>query len=311
MLSDFLAANGFYEAMSLSLSNSDYYTGEAAIFPIPAETLAYVHNTANQGLDCMRPTLLFGGLEAVRHNQNRRHPDLRLFEIGKTYRREQQGEKTIFPETQRLALFVTGARQPESWQPAGKEKTDFYTLKPFVVNILARLGISGYQETVLQPGEHQALQYGVRLHRGPQELAVFGQVSPAICKTMEIKNAVFIADLNLDNLLAAHGVNRVQYQELSKFPTVRRDLALVLDRRVPFGEVRQLAVKTAKKILKEVNLFDVFEDESKLGPGKKSYAVSFVFENPTKTLEDKEIDALMHDLQTAFETKLSALVRGG
>lgn len=311
MLSDLLAANGFFEAMSLSLSNSDYYTGEAAIFPIPTETLAYVHNTANQGLDCMRPTLLFGGLEAIRHNQNRRHPDLRLFEIGKTYRREQQGEKTIFPETQQLALFLTGARQPESWQPAGKEKTDFYTLKPYVVQILARLGISGYQETVLQPGEHQAFQYGVRLHRGPQELAVFGQVSPAVCKMMDIKNAVFVADLNLDNLLVAHGANRVQYQELSKFPTVRRDLALVLDRRVPFGEVRQLALKTAKKILKEVNLFDVFEDESKLGPGKKSYAVSFLFENPTKTLEDKEIDALMQDLQKAFETKLSALVRGG
>lgn len=309
LLSDFLAANGFNEAMSLSLSNSTYYTGENAMLPLPAESLVYVHNTANQGLDCLRPTLLFSGLEAVRHNQNRQQPDLLLFEIGKTYRRDNRGEKSDFIETQRLALFRSGARHAESWQPSGKVKADFYTLKSYVTNLLIRLGITGYQETVLQPAEYQALQFGVRYHRGSQELVAFGRVAPAVCKDMSIKSAVFYADFNLDNLLAAHAGNRVQYQELSKFPSVRRDLALVLDRSVPFGDIRQLANKTAKKLLKDVNLFDVFEDESKLGAGKKSYAVSFLFENPAKTLEEKEIDAIMQELQKAFESKLQAQVR--
>jgi len=309
LMSDWLAANGFNEAMSLSLSNSAYYTGEAAMFPIAKESLVYVHNTANQGLDCLRPTMLFSGLEAVRHNQNRQQPDLRLFEFGKTYSRNAAGEERAFIETQRLALFLTGARHAENWQPSGKDKVDFYTLKSFVVNLLARIGVSGYQETVLQSGDHPALQLGVRYHRGPQELVALGRVSPALCKAMDIKNPVFFADLHVDNLLAAHAGNRVQYQELNKFPTVRRDLALVLDRRVPFGDIRQLANKTAKKLLKDVNLFDVFEDENKLGAGKKSYAVSFLFENPAKTLEDKEIDAVMQELQKAFESKFNAQIR--
>jgi phenylalanyl-tRNA synthetase beta chain len=134
-------------------------------------------------------------------------------------------------------------------------------------------------------------------------------VLPAISKKMEIKNPVLYADFNFDNILSALSSGRIQFQELNKFPTVRRDLALVLDQSASFADVRQLAVKTAKTLLKEVNLFDVFEDEQKLGPGKKSYAVSFLFENPAKTLQDKEIDALMQQLQQVFEQKLKAIIR--
>lgn len=183
---------------------------------------------------------------------------------------------------------------------------DFYTLKAYVQNLLIRLGISGYQETVVQdPPFRVALRY----HRGPQELVTFGSVLPGITKKMDIKNAVFFADFNFDNLLAALASNRIQFQELNRFPVVRRDLALVLDQPVTFAEIRQLAGRTAKKLLKEVNLFDVFEDESKIGAGKKSYAVSFLFEDPQKTLQDKEIDALMQQLQQVFEQKLNASIR--
>ncbi len=311
LAADFLAANGFNECMGLSLSNSAYYTGENALLPFPKESLVYVHNTANQGLDCMRPAMLFSGLEVIRHNQNRQNPDLRLFELGKTYRNlpgaAQNGDRDVSTaETARLAIYLSGAHSPESWQPAPKEQVDFYTLKAYVQNLLIRLGISGYQETVVQdPPFRVALRY----HRGPQELVTFGSVLPGITKKMDIKNAVFFADFNFDNLLAALASNRIQFQELNRFPVVRRDLALVLDQPVTFAEIRQLAGRTAKKLLKEVNLFDVFEDESKIGAGKKSYAVSFLFEDPQKTLQDKEIDALMQQLQQVFEQKLNASIR--
>jgi phenylalanyl-tRNA synthetase beta chain len=302
LAAEFLAANGFNECMSLALSNSAYYLAEGAAMPMEKEQLVFIHNSANQGLDCLRPSMLFSGLEAIQRNQNRQNPDLRLFEFGKTYFRN--GEK--LEETGRLSLFVTGAHSAESWQPAAKKTVDFYTLKSYVTHLLNRLGVSGYQETTLSEAP---FQYALRFHRGPQELVTFGAVSPQILKKTDIKNPVFYADFHFENIIKAVGSNKIQFAELNKFPTVRRDLALVIDQSVSFGDIRQLAAKTAKKLLREVNLFDVFEDESKLGEGKKSYAVSFVFEDPEKTLQDKEIDAMMGQLVGVFEGKLGAVIR--
>jgi phenylalanyl-tRNA synthetase beta chain len=301
-VADFLASNGFNECMSLSLANSAWFDGENAVLPMAKEQLVFLHNTANQGLDCMRPTLLFSGLDAIQRNQNRQNPDLRLFEFGKTYARKPDG----FLEVLKIGVFLTGAYAAESWQPAAKSKVDFYTLKAQVQNLLIRLGIGGYQETSVQ---ESPFQYALKYHRGAQELVTFGAVQPGIVKKMEIKNAVFFADFNFENLLKSLGVEKIQFTELNRFPGVRRDLALVLDRTVSFGEIRQLANKTAKKMLKEVNLFDVFEDENKIGAGKKSCAVSFTFEDPEKTLQDKEIEGLMQQLQQAFESKLNATIR--
>jgi len=309
-ISDFLAANGFNECMGMSLSNSAYYTGDQAILPFASEQLAHVHNTANQGLDCMRPTMLMGLLEAVRHNQNRQNPDLRLFEFGKTYRRTVADEKSGliegFQETQQWSALMTGTHSPESWQPVAKSKVDFYTLKSYVLNLLTRLGIVGFQET---NWSEAPFQYALRCHRGPRELVTFGAIQPALLRKMEIKNPVFYANFHAENLLESLKNHQIHFSEINKFPIVRRDLALVLDRHIAFGDIRQLANKTAKKLLREVNLFDVFEDETKIGTGKKSYAVSFTFEDPEKTLQDKEIDAVMGQLQTAFEMKLGAFVR--
>ncbi|MCC7246807.1 MAG: phenylalanine--tRNA ligase subunit beta, partial [Saprospiraceae bacterium] len=281
---------------------SAYYQGDSAIFAVEKEALVYIHNSANQGLDCLRPSMLISGLESVQRNQNRQNPDLRLFEFGKTYQRT--GEK--MEETLRLALLITGAHSAESWHPAAKAKVDFYTLKSCVQNLLTRLGISGYQESVVQDAQ---FQYALKLHRGAQELAVLGQVAPGILKKMDIKNPVFYADFNFENCIKATGSNNIRFAEISKYPSVRRDLALVLDSTVPFGDIRALANKTAKKMLREVNLFDVFEDAAKLGEGKKSYAVSFIFEDTEKTLQDKEIDAMLQQLQQAFEGKLGATIR--
>ncbi|MDX1911492.1 MAG: phenylalanine--tRNA ligase subunit beta [Saprospiraceae bacterium] len=303
LAADFLAANGFNECMSLALSNSTYYLGDGAAMPLEPSQLVFIHNSANQGLDCLRPTMLFSGLEAIQRNQNRQHPDLRLFEFGKTYNALPEAKSE---ETSRLAVFITGLQHTESWRIAGKKMVDFFTMKTYVVNLLSRLGVIGYQETSVQ---ETPFQYALKLHRGPQELVTFGAVSPVILKKADVKNPVFFADFNFENVLKAVGSNKIQFAELNKFPTVRRDLALVIDKQVSFGDIRQLALKTVKKMLKEVNLFDVFEDESKLGAGKKSYAVSFVFEDLEKTLQDKDIDALMNQLIGAFESKLGAQIR--
>jgi len=302
MAADFLAANGFHECMNLSLSNSAWYTGPDALMPMPETALVRVHNTANQGLDSMRPTLLFGGLEAIRHNQNRQHPDLRLFEFGRTFFKTAQG----FAEENRLALWITGARQADNWQPQSKKTADFYTLKAYVQNLLDRFGVSGYQETSFA---EKPYQYALRYHRGPQTLVEFGAVLPALCKKMELKQAVFYADFDFNALHNAVKKNRVQFEPLSRFPSVQRDLALVLDRNVSFADVRQWAMKKGKPLLTNVELFDVFDDESKLGEGKKSYAVRFTFENKDRTLQDKDIDNAMHELQTVLQDKLQAQVR--
>jgi phenylalanyl-tRNA synthetase beta chain len=300
---DFLAANGFLECMSMSLTNSAYFTGPQALLPIDQNQLVYVHNTANQGLDCMRPSMLFSALETVVRNQNRQNADLRLFEFGKIFFKGENGQ---LGENARMSILMSGASSPESWHPNAKPKVDFYTLKAQVTAILGRLGISGYQES---DTAEAPFQYALKYHRGAQEIVTFGAIHGGILKKMDIKNTVFFADFNITNVLKALGVNKIQFEELNKFPSVRRDLALVIAQDIRFGDIRQLAQKTAKKILKDVQLFDLFEDENKLGAGKKSYAVSFVFEDPEKTLQDKEIDAVMQQLQQAFESKLQASIR--
>jgi phenylalanyl-tRNA synthetase beta chain len=315
LIAETLTSQGFYECMNLSLVNAALFSGEKAVLPVPDEQLVRVHNTANKGLDCMRPSLVTSGLDTIRHNQNRQSPDLRLYEFGKVYRRSalvqanQNGQPNPtlpFEEVMRLGVFMTGAYATENWQPSSKKEVDYYTLKRTVDNLLLRLGVSGFQERTVQ---ETSFQFAQRYHRGPQELVTFGKVSPALCKQLDVSGVVFYADFHVENLIKALANQKIQYQEISKYPMVRRDLALVIDRSVAFGDIRQLAGKTVKQNLKSVNLFDIFEDENKLGAGKKSYAVSFVFESIEKTLQDKEIDSLMQQLQQAFETKLNATIR--
>ena len=151
--------------------------------------------------------------------------------------------------------------------------------------------------------------YGLKYHRGPQDLVSFGKVQPKVCKKMGVRGEVFYADLNWDALLAAAKKQSISFVELNKFPTVRRDLAVVIGKSVKFSDLAAVAKKVGKKLLKDINLFDVFEDESKLGEGKKSYALSFTFEDPTRTLQDKEVDAVVSELIEAFEGKLGAAIR--
>ena len=302
-IADYLAANGFNETMSLSLSKSIFYK---EILPKADSELVFVNNTSNVELDIMRPTMLFSALEAVVNNQNRQQSDLKLFEFGKTYH-PKGGEMAKYNEPQHLSLVVTGQRWSESWRNKEKLAADFFTLKTLVSNLFARVGLtSGYQETALKD---DVFAYALKLHRGPQELAVMGKVQPKISKKMGIRGEVFYADLNWDALLQAAKKQSISFAELNKFPTVRRDLAVVIGKSVKFSDLAAVAKKVGKKLLTAINLFDVFEDETKLGEGKKSYAMAFSFEDPTRTLQDKEVDAVMNELIEAFEGKLGALIR--
>lgn len=300
IVGDYLAANGFHEMMALSLSESKYY--KEVYRSIPEEALVYINNTSNVQLDIMRPDMLFSGLAAILHNQNRQQLDLKLFEFGRSY---QHGENGI-REEQHLSIFITGERYPESWINNRKGDADYYSLKAIVGNVLARLGIAGYQEAAIQD---ETFAFGLQYTRGQQVLVQFGQVSPKLSKRMDIRGTVFYADFRWDALLKAVRKHKIEYQELNKFPTVRRDLALVIDNSVKFSDIVAIARKVGKKLIQDINLFDVYENETQLGKGKKSYAVSFVFEDAAKTLQDKEVDKVVSQLIEAYESQLGASIR--
>lgn len=304
-LGDYLNAQGFNEIMGLSLSQSRYFRD---LLQLPEEELVYVNNTSNIHLDVMRPTMLFSGLEAIVHNQNRQNADLRFFEQGYTY--QPKGEE--FKEEEFLSLFITGRREAESWHHPKKAPMTYYTLKGYVEQLMNRIGIGNYQTTVLNGDENttsDTLVYGLRYHRGPQVIVEFGKVKPNLVSGMDIKQDVFYAAFKVKTLLGVVKKNKIDFTELTKYPRVRRDLALVIGKNVKFDDIKGIARKTGKKILKEVNLFDVYENEDQLGKDKKSYAVSFIFEDPTRTLNDKEIDKVMQRLIATYEGELGAVIR--
>jgi phenylalanyl-tRNA synthetase beta chain len=298
---DTLAAQGFLEMMSLSLTPSRAY---AELLPELVPELVAINNTANQHLDVMRATMLFSGLEAIVHNQNRQHPDLRLFEFGRTYHCREQGG---YAEHQHLSIFLTGRRHAENWLAKDREPVSFFTLKTYALNLLARLGITAYQQTALD--NDPVFAHGLRLHRGKLVIAEFGAVRPGLLKKMDVRQPVFYADIRWETVLDLSKNPAQRTSELSKFPSVRRDLALVLQKGVSFASLQEAARKTGKELLREVNLFDVYENAEQLGADKKSYAVSFTFRDDHKTLKDSEVDAVMQSLMKVFEEKLGATVR--
>ncbi len=298
-ISDLLSSNGFYEMMGISLTQSKYFK---EILPVEENELVFVNNTSNIHLDIMRPSMLFSGLEAILRNQNQQNADVKLYEFGKTYRKVEDGYK----EKRHLSVFLSGKRFAESWLNKDKAEISYYTLKTFVANILNRLGIQGYQETAVK---NDVLSFGLQYHRGPQVLVEFGQVQKSVLRKMKIKNAVFYAEFNWDAILKAVRKHKIDFKELTKYPSVRRDLALVIDNSVNFNDIANIAHKTGKKLLKDINLFDVYQSEEQLGKDKKSYAVSFIFEDSSKTLKDKDVDKIMKQLIETYEGKLHAMIR--
>lgn len=309
MISEYLAGCGFYEIMCNSLTPSAYYT-ELTTFP--PENLVRILNPLSNELNVMRQTLLFGGLETIRHNTNRQRADLRMFEFGNCYfLRNMAGSRLNldkYHEQFNLALFITGNRHEPNWIANGKS-TGFYELKAYLGNILNRLGIEEKQwEDAPIAGRQDIYLDGLQYQAGGKVIAELAILKPAILKPFDIRNDVFYAVINWEEVLKIRGDYRVSYSELPRFPEVRRDLALLLDQSVTFSRIRDLAYKTEGRLLKRVDLFDVYEGEQ-VAKGKKSYAVSFILQDMQSTLTDERIDRTIKKLMEAFSRELGAIIR--
>ena len=292
-----LTSIGFNETMANSLTKPEYVTFSENL---NEATTVEMLNPLSNDLKAMRQSLLFGGLESIAYNINRKNSSLQFYEFGKTYHRY----KEKYEENKHLTLFVTGNRTKESWSIDHKV-LDFFFLKGIITSLLSRLGIEKVKSS---PTKQDVFSEGVSFGLGKMKLVEFGVVKPTILKEFGIKQEVLFADFNWDTILKLTGNKKISVTELQKFPSVKRDLALLLDSKTAFDEVYNLAFQTERKLLKEVDLFDVYEGD-KLPDGKKSYAVSFILQDETKTLADKQIDKIMQKLQQAFEKKLDAVLR--
>ena len=309
LVAEQLVGCGFNEILNNSLTKAAYYDGNETF---KSENLVNLMNPLSNDLNVMRQTLLFGGLESIAHNANRKSADLRFFEYGNCYyynKERKDAEKVLacYSEDYHLGLWLTGKRVSGSWAHAD-EDASVYELKAYVENIFARLGLNMRSVVVgnLTDGIYSAaLSYHTR---GGKLLATVGIVSKKITRAFDIDNEVYYADINWKNLLQTIKSVKVSYTELSKFPSVKRDLALLLDKNVQFADIERIAYECERKLLKAVELFDVYEGKN-LEPGKKSYAVSFILQDEEKTLNDKQIDKIMSKLIASYEKQLGAKLR--
>ncbi len=288
-----LVGFGFHEMMGLSLTKESYYPEGTA--------LVKVLNPLSSDLNVMRYSMLYGGLESLAYNINRKQSDLKLFEFGKTYQTVEADFK--YSETKHLSMFVTGRKYAEN--PFGKnEKVDFAFLKACVEAVLNKLSIK-FKTAELSD---ELFSYGLSFAHKNKPLVSLGLVNKAICKKMDVNAEVFYADFNWDHVLSLLGKTKLEFTEIPKFPAVRRDLALLIDQKTSYRELEEMAFSTERKLLKAVNLFDIYMGD-KLEAGKKSYALSFTLQDEEATLNDKQIDAVMQKLIKNYTEKMGATLR--
>ncbi len=309
LISEQLCGSGFNEIMNNSLTRSAYYD-ELTTYPV--SHCVMLMNPLSADLNGMRQTLLFGGLESIEHNVKRKNGNIRFFEFGNCYdynveKKREDATLAEFSEDYRLGLWVCGDRVENSWAHAD-EKATVYELKAYVENILIRLGVN-LKKVIFGNLSNDMYSTGVSITTtSGRELGTFGIVNRKICKAMDIDFEVYYAELSWTLLMKETKKNKVTFSEISKFPAVKRDLALLLDKSVQFAEIEKIAEESERKLLKEVSLFDVYEGKN-LPDGKKSYAVSFYLQDETKTLNDKQIDAIMQKIRKNLESKLGASLR--
>ena len=309
LVAEQLVGCGFNEIMNNSLTKAAYYDNLESYKP---EHLVRIMNPLSNDLNVMRQTLVFGGLESIAYNINRRLPNLRFFEFGNCYQFDPEKQNTEDPmrayrEEYHLGIWVTGKRVVGSWAHPN-EDSSFYELKAYVENVLTRMGVQA-GTMVLKNGSNDIFSKSVAIeNRGGKLLGEMGVVSQRLLKTAGIEQPVYFADLNWTALMKLVRKNKVQYSEISKYPAVSRDLALLVDKSVEFAQIEQIARATEKKLLKQVELFDVYEGKN-LPAGKKSYAVNFILQDDQHTLNDKQIEAIMNKLIQALKTKLNAELR--
>jgi len=323
LVSEQLVGEGFNEILNNSLTKGAYYEGHNAY---PAENCVKIMNPLSTDLNVMRQTLLFGGLESIQHNVNRKRQNLRFFEFGNVYNKREpitnnrdaaaedeavrNGKWLSFNgycEENHCSLLVTGKRVEGSWAHANEDST-YYELSAYVENILRRIGVKPGM-TVRKKSENDIFSAGMTIeNRGGKTLVEMGIIAKKLLKQFGLDNPVYYAELNWTTLMKVIKKNEVLYTEVPKFPAVSRDLALLVDNSVEFAQIEQIARQTEKKLLKRVELFDVYEGD-RLPAGKKSYAVNFILQDEEKTMGDKQIDAIMTKLITNIKKMLGAELR--
>ena len=290
-----LTGAGFHEISTNSVSQSKFEQDEEM-----KKQQIMLLNSQTAELDSLRTSMIYSGLEVIAYNQNRKNADLRLYEIGKTYHKSDKG----YTQKQHLTLFLTGADAEDNWLDKGAKYT-FYDLKSYVDNLLTRFGIHQHTQSVV---ESLPFAFAGRLVVEDRELVTFGQIDKSVLKAFDIRQDVFYADIDWDYLTERSQHAKIQFHQLPKFPSVRRDLALVVDAGLNFEQIEKIAQMEGRKLLHGVSLFDVYKGD-KIEQGKKSYAVSFTFLDPEKTLTDQDIDKVMSKLMKKLETELGAVVR--
>ena len=310
LISEQLCGCGFNEILNNSLTRSAYYDN---LSTYPVSHCVMLMNPLSADLNCMRQTLLFGGLESVEHNAKRKNGNIRFFEFGNCYdynidHKKEDETLAEFSEDYRLGLWVSGSRVDNNWANPN-EKSYVYELKAYVEKILVRLGVN-LQKVIFGNLANDIYSAGLSITTSSgRQLGTMGIVSPKICKELDIETDVYYAELSWTLLMKEIKKSKVTFSEISKFPAVKRDLALLLEKNVQFAEIEKIATESERKLLKDVALFDVYEGKN-LPAGKKSYAVSFYLQDEGKTLNDKQIDAIMKKIQTNLEQKLGAQLRG-
>ena len=308
LVSDMLSSRGFNEIMNNSLTRSKYAEESAWL---KAVNSVFLLNPLSQDLNVMRQSLLFGGLETIAWNQNRKSTDLKLYEFGRIYKLYAEKKKTgeslaQYDEHEHLSLWITGKREPESWR-TDDSKVDFFDLKAAVHSIFERIGFNPDRFTKSDFAD-ELFEEGTVYANGKITLVMFGRLKKKELKRFDLKQDVMYADFDWEKIIGLLSENVVSYAELAKFPEVRRDLALVLDSSVRYEDLELAAYQAEKHILKGVSLFDVYQGD-KIGPGKKSYAISFLLRDDQKTLTDQIIEKTMEKILRTFQEKFHAVVR--
>ena len=304
LVSEQLVGEGFNEILNNSLTKAAYYEDQ--------ENLVKIMNPLSSDLNVMRHTLLYGGLESIQHNANRKQQNLRFFEFGNVYdysleKKNDENPMQAYHEEQHAALWVTGKRVEGSWAHKDEESS-FYELSAYVENIFRRIGLKPGM-TVRKKSENPVFSAGITIeNRGGKVLAEMGILTKKLQKQFSLDNPVYYAELNWTLLMKATKKNEVLFQEVPKYPAVSRDLALLVDKAVEFAQIEQIARQTEKKLLKKVELFDVYEGD-KLPAGKKSYAVNFILQDEERTMGDKQIEAIMNKLIANLKKQLNAELR--
>jgi len=309
LVAEQLVGAGFNEILNNSLTKAAYYDNLSSY---PAQNLVRLMNPLSSDLNVMRETLLFGGLESIARNANHKNPDLKLFEFGNCYyyREEKHNEeKALAPysESYHLGLWLTGKDKQGSWIHTDEEN-NAYMLKAYVENIFGRLGLRMRDLAIENLNTDIYASAIVIKTQGGKRLAMIGSVTRKILKQFDIDNAVYFADINWIEVMRSIRSLKVSFKELPKFPAVRRDLALLVDKSVQFAQIEKLAFDADRKLVKAVNLFDVYEGKH-LEPGKKSYAISITLQDESQTLNDKVIEKVMQKIIKSLETQVNARLR--